>query len=308
MLLYQGPWLAERAEAIGRLSRPEQLLPLLREILAPASSISGIDTFKGMHALQALCQEALPLWEKMDFLLLPTVPTIFTHEQIAEEPIARNSVLGRFTTFVNLMDLCALALPAGFRSDGLPFGISLIAPAFQESFLFNIASMWEEHSKFSLGATGVTKATVTTDLVGMNVAPAKVTTSPLESRTSLLVFGLHLSDQPLNHELKLLGATFEQSIRTAPRYRMAALQRGEKRLPGVWRQSDGSGFSLDGEVWSLPEESVGAFFAKVSAPLCLGSLELEDGSWVKGFLAESSVCQEALDISEFGGWKRYQAS
>ena len=292
LLLYQGPWLAERAEAIGRFipTDSQALMPLLREILAPAKSITGIDTFKGMRALEALKQEALPLWDAMDVLLLPTAPTIFTHEQIAEQPLARNAILGRYTNFVNLMDLCALAIPAGFRPDGLPFGVSLIAPAFRDSFLFSIAMPGPSAHFDKLSA-----------------APFRDRAPQIDSsmRTSLLVFGLHMSDQPLNHELTALGGRLERVARTAPRYKMALVKRGEKRLPGIWRQPEGSGVSLEGEIWSLPNESVGAFFTKVLPPLCLGSLELEDGSWVKGFLAESAVCESLEDISYLGGWRGY---
>jgi allophanate hydrolase len=147
-LLYQGPWLAERAEAIGRWgnTHPEALLPLLREILAPARSISATEVFRGLHEMQSLRRLAEPLWAMMDLLYLPTTPTIFTHAQIEREPLKLNGVLGRYTNFVNLMDLCAVSLPAGFRTDGLPFGITLIAPAFSESVLEPVAQAWEKHN------------------------------------------------------------------------------------------------------------------------------------------------------------------
>ena len=127
-----------------------------------------------------------------------------------------------------------------------------------------------------------------------------------KSRTSLLVFGLHLSDQPLNPELIDLGAMLESTVRTAPSYRMVLLKRGEKRLPGIWR-NPASGVSLEGEIWSLPNNVVGDFFAKVPHPLCLGTLELEDGSWVKGFLCEAVAYEAAEDISQYGGWRGWLA-
>jgi allophanate hydrolase len=151
-MLYKGPWLAERAEAVfGTLSEygnghPESMLPLLNEILAPARSMQATDAFRGLREMQALRRQAEPLWEAIDLLYLPTTPTIFSHSQIAEEPVARNGILGRFTNFVNLMDLCAVALPAGFRPDGLPFGITLMAPAFSESVLKPVAQAWEAHT------------------------------------------------------------------------------------------------------------------------------------------------------------------
>jgi len=153
-LLYSGPWLAERAEAIGRWGddHPDALLPLLRQILAPAKNIAATEVFRGLHEMAALRRLAEPLWESMDLLYLPTTPTIFTREQIASEPLARNAILGRFTNFVNLMDLCAVSVPAGFRGDGLPFGITLIAPAFREALLEPVARAWEARSGIVPGA------------------------------------------------------------------------------------------------------------------------------------------------------------
>jgi allophanate hydrolase len=114
-----------------------------------------------------------------------------------------------------------------------------------------------------------------------------------------------MSGQPLNHELTAVGATLEKTVQTSPAYRMALLKRGEKRLPGVWRQSGATGIALEGEVWSVPEDKVGAFFTRVLPPLCLGSLELADGSWVKGFLSETAACEAAEDISRYGGWRAW---
>jgi allophanate hydrolase len=155
-MLYTGPWLAERAEAIGRFGNehPEALLPLLREILEPAKSMGAMDVFRGLHEMQALRRLAEPSWGGMDLLYLPTTPTIFTRAQIDREPLKLNAVLGRFTNFVNLMDLCAVTLPAGFRADGLPFGMTLMAPAFRESVLEPVARAWEARSGIVPGAPG----------------------------------------------------------------------------------------------------------------------------------------------------------
>jgi allophanate hydrolase len=155
-MLYTGPWLAERAEAIGRFgdAHPEALMPLLRDILAPAKSIPATEAFRGLHEMQALRRLAEPLWEAMDLLYLPTTPTIFTRAQIDQEPLKLNGVLGRFTNFVNLMDLSAVTVPAGFRADGLPFGATLIAPAFQEYILEPVAQAWETHYAIPAGIEG----------------------------------------------------------------------------------------------------------------------------------------------------------
>jgi len=288
-LLYSGPWLAERAEAIigaGTFGaeRPEALLPLLRTILEPAQNITAMDAFRGFGRLQELIRAAQPLWDAIDFLLLPTAATIFTHAQIAEEPLKRNAVLGRFTNFVNLMDLSAVALPAGFRADGLPFGITVLAPAFKEDLLEQASAVWE-HRPASI--------------------PSRPVAGETSARTPLLVFGLHLSGMALNPELTELGATLERTVKTSSSYRMALIKRGEKRLPGVWRQPGTTGVPLEGEVWSLPDEQVGAFFKRVPSPLCLGSIELSDGTYVKGFLGEAAACEQAEDISRYGGWRAW---
>lgn len=289
-LLYTGPWLAERAEAIlgpGTFGahHPEALLPLLRTILEPAKSMTAMETFRGFNTLRALIRAAEPLWDAVDFLLLPTTPTIFTHAQIEEQPLARNAVLGRFTNFVNLMNLSAVALPAGFRDDGLPFGVTALAPAFGDGLLEQAARLW---------STGMKTPTIPDERDDAG-------------RTNLLVFGLHMGGFPLNHELTNLGATYVETVCTSPHYRMALIKRGEKRLPGVWRQAGATGTALEGEVWSLPDEAVGAFFMRMLPPLCLGSIELGDGRWVKGFLAEGATCEAAEDISRYGGWKGWVA-
>jgi allophanate hydrolase len=199
------------------------------------------------------------------------------------------------------MDLCALALPAGFRADGLPFGVTIMAPAFREAELLALGERWQKHLGLTLGAMGWPPP----ESVG--APPARKTTeeNPL---LSLLVFGLHLSGEPLNPELTALGGALEKPARTAACYKMALIRRGERRFPGVWRMPDGeSGAALSGEIWSLPLAAVGSFLAGVRPPLCLGSVELEDGTWVKGFMAESAACETAKDISGFGGWRAFLA-
>jgi allophanate hydrolase len=175
-----------------------------------------------------------------------------------------------------------------------------MALAFQDHVLQDAAALWE--GRGDVGALDVRSPSATSpQLSGHSVALA----APLHAtpRTSLLVFGLHMSGMALNHELTALGATMDRTVKTSPFYRMALLKRGEKRVPGVWRQPGNSGLALEGEVWSLPEDKVGAFFTRVLPPLCLGSVELADGTWVKGFLAEASACEAAEDISRYGGWR-----
>ena len=154
-LLYDGPWVAERYLAVRDLIEhdPEALLPVTRSIIARGREVSGIDTFAGLYRLQALRREAEAILGEVDGLVVPTTPTIWTHDQVAEDPVGRNTVLGRYTNFVNLLGLAALAVPAGFRADGLPFGITLIGPAFADRALLELGGRFHAASGLGLGTT-----------------------------------------------------------------------------------------------------------------------------------------------------------
>jgi allophanate hydrolase len=145
-LLYTGPWVAERLAGLADFlaAHPDDVLPVTRSIIERGHQVSGVDAFRGRHRLQELRAWTDRLWERADALLLPTVPTTFTRAQIAEEPVARNLVLGRWTQFANLLDLAAVALPAGTTPDGRPVGVSLLGPAFSEARLLRIAHQLQE--------------------------------------------------------------------------------------------------------------------------------------------------------------------
>ncbi len=303
-LLYQGPWIAERYASIAdRIETDsEHLLPVLREILAPGAQRSAAEVFRGQQRLQELRRASQKIFAECDALLLPTLPTVFTLVQIEEEPITRNSVLGRFTNFVNLLDLCAVAIPAGFDTKGLPFGITLVAPAFHDTALLKLAEAWQRATGLGVGvgrwplppaieeptSLGITKDTVTQEI-------------------PILVFGLHLSGQPLAHELESLNAKPIGEARTGPGYAMRLLVRGERRFPGVLRDPSAMG-NLAGEIWQVPAANLGAFLLRIRPPLGLGWIELADGNLVLGFLAEAEPCRESLDITAWGGWLAYLKS
>lgn len=273
-LLYGGAWVAERDLAFGDFLRrhSEQVNPVVRDIIAAGAGLTARDAFQGFHRLQALRKSTEPLWLGIDALLLPTVPTGVRVADLERDPIGLNARLGIYTNFVNLFDLCALAVPSGFRPDGLPLGVTLIAPAFHDAVLARIA-------------TG--------------------TPRPVES-LDIAVVGAHLRGQPLNFQLTSRGAVFKELTRTAPAYRLHALATTPPK-PGLVRVPTG-GASIEVEVWSLSPAGFGAFVAEIPPPLGIGTLELEDGRAVKGFLCEPFALEGAPDISACGGWRAYLAT
>lgn len=314
-LLYQGPWIAERYAAIAESIDPDSglVLPVIREVLRQGRNMPATEAFRGQRRLQVLRRACELIFAKCDVLLLPTLPTAFTIEAVQSDPIALNAVLGRFTNFVNLLDLCAIAVPAGFREDGLPFGITLIAPAFHDEKLLQLASDWEQHTQLGSGI-GLWKIPATSGLPPRSVKSAtaesastqSISTLP-DSSLHLMVFGLHMRGKPLAHEVENLGGTFVETVTTSSGYAMYALARGERRFPGVLRNPAAAG-NLVGDLWQLPKTSLGAFITLLAQPLGLGFITLADGRQVVGFLAEEIACRGEPDITAFGGWWAYRKS
>jgi allophanate hydrolase len=313
-LLYEGPWVAERYAAIQGFieSRPQALLDVTRAIVEPAGQARAVDAFKAQYRLAALKRRADAALEGLDFALTPTAPTIYRIAEIQADPIALNSRLGTYTNFMNLLDLAAVAVPAGFRPDGLPFGVTLFGPAFSDARLAGFAERLHRAQGLTLGATGRPMAR---SPAGEPV-PAPPESAPqaacqAASRAgailNLAVCGAHLSGLPLNHQLTARGARLVRATRTAPSYRLYALPGGPPHRPGLIRQLEG-GAAIELEVWSVPLDQVGSFLAGIPAPLGLGTLELEDGTWEKGFICEGHAAQGARDITSLGGWRAFLAA
>jgi allophanate hydrolase len=281
-LLYQGPWVAERTAVVERLLAhdPDAIHPVVRGIVGRGRELSAIETFRAQYRLAALRREADAAMAALDALLLPTAPFVPTLAEVAAEPVLVNSRLGTYTNFVNLLDLSALAVPAGTDREGLPFGITFVGPAFAEARLAALAGRF---------AGEAPKASPRGSWPSLEVA----------------VFGAHMRGLPLNGDLVRLGATFAREVATAPLYRLVALP-GMPARPGVIRGDDGA--SLAGELWRVPAASVAALLAAIPAPLALGRVALSDGSEVVGFLCTDPAPEGAVDITRFGGWRAYLAS
>jgi len=293
-LLYGGPWVAERYLAIRDFfdAQSDKVFPPVREIIAGGREVSAADTFAHLYKLRALKRVSDAVWNDIDVMLTPTAGTIYRIDEIEADPIRLNSKLGYYTNFMNLLDLAATAVPAGFQSDGLPFGVTLIAPPHQDGPLLHLASRMQQALGGKLGATAHT-------------LPAAESLDLLPSgQVRVAVVGAHLSGLPLNHQLTERNARLVSTTQTAPKYRVYALPDGKR--PGLIQVQEG-GAAIACEVWEMPASQFGSFVAGIPAPLGIGKLELADGSMVNGFICEGIGVADAQDITEFGGWRAWLA-
>lgn len=295
-LLYEGPWIAERYLVIRNLlaSSPEAIHPVTREITAAGARLSAAETFSALYRLQALRGVAARIMADLDAIVLPTAPTAYSTAQVLANPIELNSRLGTYTNFVNLLDLCGLALPAAMRTDGIPFGITLLAPAGRDALLASMGRVFHADTGLRAGAKGAKQEPL---------APLPATAG---DEIALAVVGAHLSGMALNGELQALGARLMEETVTAPDYKLYALDTTPPK-PGMLRVNAGAGSAIRLELWALSAASFGKFVAAIPPPLSIGTIRLADGRGVKGFLVEPAAIDGARDISSFGGWRAFVA-
>lgn len=292
--LYQGPWVAERTAAVGdMLKHPEQMDPTVYTIVSAGLNYSAVDAYNAEYLRAELAQKIQQALSEVDALVVPTSPTIHTLKEMAQEPIRFNSQFGTYTNFTNLADLSALALPAPFRADGLPAGITLIAPAWHDRALADFGRRWQQQLALPLGATGLP---LTQNAAALPPSPHHV---------RIAVVGAHLRGMPLNFQLTNRHAVFVEATQTAATYRLYALANTQPQKPGLAR--DASGAAIEVELWDIPLARFGEFVAEIPSPLGIGSLELCDGRWVKGFICEPAALNDAVDITEFKGWRHWVA-
>lgn len=293
--LYYGPWVAERTVAIEQVleASPQAIDPVVRGIVGNGLSYSACDAYKAEYLRAELTRQIAQRLAPFDALVVPTAPTIRTLAEMAQEPVLFNSQFGTYTNFTNLADLSALALPGPLREDGLPAGITLIAPAWHDRALAAFGLRWQRQSALPLGATG-------------RALPPQPTPAPSAGHVRLAVVGAHLSGMPLNVQLTQRDAVRVEQTVTAPCYRLYALADTEPPKPGLARVAQGAAIRL--ELWDIPLARFGEFVAEIPAPLGIGTLLLADGRRVKGFICEAWALEGATDITEFGGWRDYLAS
>ncbi|BEO36615.1 allophanate hydrolase [Serratia marcescens] len=293
--LYYGPWVAERTVAIEQVleANPQAIDPVVRGIVGNGLSYSACDAYKAEYLRAELARQIAQRLAPFDALVVPTAPTIRTLAEMAQEPVLFNSQFGTYTNFTNLADLSALALPGPLREDGLPAGITLIAPAWHDRALAAFGLRWQRQSALPLGAIG-------------RVLPTQPAPAPSTGHVRLAVVGAHLSGMPLNIQLTQRDAVRVEQTVTAPCYRLYALADTEPPKPGLARTAQGAAIHL--ELWDIPLARFGEFVAEIPAPLGIGTLLLADGRRVKGFICEAWALEGATDITEFGGWRNYLAS
>lgn len=293
-MLYEGAWVAERHSVIETLldENPEAILPVTRQIIGKADALTATDAFRGMYRLEELRREVAPILESIDLLCVPTIPTFFTVTDLERDPVTPNSLFGTYTNFVNLLDLCGIAVPVAMRDDGRPGSVTLLAKAGRDGLTAALASQLHRRAGTALGATGWPLP-----------ESAESEALPLGGEIAVAAVGAHMSGLPLNGELTKLGARFLRAAKTAPGYRLYALAGGPPFRPGLMRDSTGEQIAL--EVWAMPIQNFGAFMRGIPAPLGIGTVALEDGSQVNSFICEAAGLEGARDITEFGGWRAF---
>lgn len=296
-LLYEGPWVAERYLATQPLidDAPESIFPVVRGIIEQGKSPKATELFKALYRLQELKVRCDSQMAELDCIMTPTAGRCFTIAEMLEEPVLRNSQLGHYTNYMNLLDYAALAVPTQMTDEGLPFGITLVGPAMSDRYLLSIANRIEPLFKLNIGFSDIPRL------------PTPQNPVRASSTVDIAVCGAHLSGLPLNWQLQERGATLKQRCKTANKYCMYALPGGPPKRPGLIKDAQSS-CAIDIEIWRVPTEELGSFIAAIPAPLGIGKLELENGSEVSGFICEPYAVEGAKDISDFGSWKNYLAS
>jgi allophanate hydrolase len=292
--LYDGPYVAERLEAPGALlrDRPQTLDPVVAAVIKKGLDYSALDAFDSQRKIALMRKQALKLFADFDALAVPSVPTVYKREEIKADPITLNSRLGTYTNGVNLLDLCALAIPSGFRPDQLPTGITLIAPPLHDFVLVELGQRMLDALRLPLGATCLPY-------------PAKSIPISVDTPTiRVAVVGAHLSDMPLNSQLIERDAKLISKTSTTPHYRLYHLKDTVPPKPGLMRTVD-QGAAIEVEVWEMPLRHFGSFVSLIPSPLGIGTIQLADGTSVKSFICEAYAIDGAKDITEYGGWKNY---
>jgi allophanate hydrolase len=285
-LLYSGPWVAERTHALADVlaTNPNSIDATVRTIVEGGTKITATQAFDGLYQLQYFQMLCRRLWRDIDAFVLPTTPTIFSIKELYRDPIGANSQLGRFTNFTNLLDLAALALPAGYRTNQTGFGITLFGPAFYDTML--------------LEAGEKIMTTLTTETPNLDL-------SPRPGEVKLAVVGAHLTGMPLHHQLTSRHARFIGESTTEAAYQLFAIADSKPPKPALKYVGEATGSAIMVEIYGLSLEAFGSFTAEVPAPLAIGTLTLASGEVVKGFVAEPRALNGALDITSFGGWRAY---
>lgn len=284
-----GAWAAERFGEVGEFVETHRasIDPAVAQVILNGKSVNAVEVFRATYQQEALRKRTTEIWNGIDALVVPTTPTTFQPDYASQNSKEVHSILRKYTGFINLFDLASVTVPTGFRTDNIPFSISLIAPAFYDWELCRLAKM----------IAGET----------LSVRNQKNILHDEQSDILLVVTGTHMTGGTMNHELISRRATFHETVETAPDYALYALDT-EPRKPGLISMGPMMGVSIEAEIWALAPEAFGNLVANIVPPMCVGNVRLKDGRHVKGFLCEEYATRKATPISAFGGWRGFLAA
>lgn len=296
-LLYRGPWVAERYLSVGQFleQNPNDIDPIVYSIINKSKDYKATDLFSSIYQLESLKKQIELIMEDFDVIIVPTAPRTYSFDEISSSPIEFNSNLGYYTNFVNLLDLCGISIPSGFREDGLPFGITILAKSFEDKSLLLLAD--QIHRLLSTRICSSDRH--------LDQTPKYVPSKDPSNCFLLGVVGAHLEGEPLNYQLKERKGRLVRTCRTTNEYRLYALNNTSPTKPGLLFVGKGDQLGIQLEIWSIPNEFVSSLIELIPSPLSIGNIFIEDGQIVKGFLVQSSAIDNAQDITHFGGWKSY---
>jgi len=294
-LLYEGPWVAERYSVAGALieQQPDAVLPVIKAVLEKAPGTTAVQLFQAQYRLQQLTAICDRIMAEVDCVLTPAYPRPVTLAELHAEPVKRNSDLGYYTNFMNMLDFAAVAVPAGFMANGLPWGVTLFGRVFTDQYLLSLADALQRRHGLPL--------------IGGNRIVAPLPQQPARNdRARVVVCGAHLDGLALNWQLTQRGGRLLEATRSSPDYKLYALAGGPPLRPGMLRVNEG-GVSIAVEIWELSSSELGSFLTGIPAPLGLGKVQLEDGRWETGFICDGYGLAGAEDITGFGSWKAWLA-
>ncbi|MHA6477120.1 allophanate hydrolase [Stutzerimonas sp. KH-1] len=295
-LLYEGPWVAERYSVAGELieQQPDAVLPVIRAVLEKAPGTTAVGLFRAQYRLQQLKAICDRIMAEVDCVLTPAYPRPVTLAELHAEPVKRNSDLGYYTNFMNMLDYAAVAVPAAVMHNSLPWGVTLFGRVFTDQYLLSLADALQRQTDLTL--------------VGGNAITGPVPRNPARNdRANVVVCGAHLDGLPLNWQLRQRGGRLLEATQSSPDYRLYALAGGPLLRPGMVRVAE-DGAAIAVEVWDIPSSELGSFLTGIPAPLGLGKVQLADGRWETGFICDAYGLDGAEDITRFGGWKAWLAS
>ncbi len=265
-ILYGGTYVAERWADLKDFVEDEsnEIFYVTEKILRSGGTgdKTAAELFNDLHKLQKYRQSAKELLENA-VLILPTAGGSFTRDEVRENPVETNNLMGLYTNHCNLLDLCAVAVPENTEDRTYPFGITVFGLAGNESMVMPAAERFidSEYTEFA-------------------------------------VCGLHKKDYPLEYQLTELGGEYIGEAATSDKYSIYKLDTAPVK-PGLFKNGNSS---ITIELYRISKKAIGLFLSNVKSPLAIGDIELSDGKIVKGFLCESYALDGAVNISEKGGF------